>query len=137
MLSVKEILLKLVENCKWSSNIAIKSEVFDINVLGKCLSGWLIQQVSILDWLLLWCEDIAVNGRFNLTFWSPMKNLNEVNLNKLSLLCTDAVIEQAGWDSSELKSKLVCDSNEYIAFAHAVQLAELTVNYEVWSLMAL
>lgn len=44
--------------------------------------------------------------------------------------CADAVIEQANWDTSKARSKLVRDLDEYIASVRAAKLAELTSRYE-------
>lgn len=44
--------------------------------------------------------------------------------------CADAVIEQANWDTSKARSKLVRDLDEYIASVRAAKLAELTSHYE-------
>lgn len=50
----------------------------------------------------------------------------------LPLLCTDIVIEQANWDMSKMKSKLIRDLDEYIGSVRAAKLTELTTSYEVW-----
>lgn len=44
--------------------------------------------------------------------------------------CADSVIEQANWDTSKARSKLVRDLDEYIASVRAAKLAELTSHYE-------
>ncbi|XP_021716440.1 LOW QUALITY PROTEIN: protein ROOT HAIR DEFECTIVE 3 [Chenopodium quinoa] len=44
--------------------------------------------------------------------------------------CADAVIEQASWDTSKMRSKLVRDLDEYVATVRAAKLAELTSSYE-------
>lgn len=44
--------------------------------------------------------------------------------------CADAVIEQANWDSSKMRSKLVRDLDEYIVSVRTAKLAELTSSYE-------
>lgn len=49
----------------------------------------------------------------------------------LTLLGTDSVIEQANWDTSKARSKLIRDLDEHIASVRAAKLAELTSHYEV------
>lgn len=44
--------------------------------------------------------------------------------------CADAVIEQANWDTSKARSKLIRDLDEHIASVRAAKLAELTSHYE-------
>ncbi|CAO2840185.1 unnamed protein product [Amaranthus hypochondriacus] len=44
--------------------------------------------------------------------------------------CADAVIEQANWDTSKTRSKLIRDLDEYIASVRDAKLAELTSSYE-------
>lgn len=47
------------------------------------------------------------------------------------LLRADAVIEQANWDTSKTRSKLIRDLDEYITSVRDAKLAELTCSYEV------
>ncbi|XP_057549786.1 protein ROOT HAIR DEFECTIVE 3-like [Amaranthus tricolor] len=44
--------------------------------------------------------------------------------------CADAVIEQANWDTSKTRSKLIRDLDEYITSVRDAKLAELTTSYE-------
>ena len=55
----------------------------------------------------------------------------EVKADIFLLLCADAVIEQANWDTSKTRSKLIRDLDEYIASVRDAKLAELTSSYEV------
>lgn len=41
------------------------------------------------------------------------------------------MIEQANWDMSKMKSKLIRDLDEYIGSVRAAKLTELTTSYEV------
>ena len=54
-----------------------------------------------------------------------------MNVDILLSLCIDAVIEQANWDTSTTRSKLIRDLDEYIASVRDAKLAELTSSYEV------
>lgn len=72
--------------------------------------------------------DKALNGGEG--FSSAAHSCKQLFMKHFDEGCADSVIEQADWDTSKVRSKLVRDIDEYITSVREAKLAELTSRYE-------
>ncbi|KMT05555.1 hypothetical protein BVRB_7g176770 [Beta vulgaris subsp. vulgaris] len=63
-------------------------------------------------------------------FYAASHRCEQTFMNLFDEGCSDIVIEQANWDMSKMKSKLIRDLDEYIGSVRAAKLTELTTSYE-------